>query len=219
MIYFLLHSRRMSTLCRVNRKYASRSTWREEASIHFPRVVPVVAVVGRPGDGRAGHDHDTCASSLKKAEGLDERKEGLDALGLAGELDDDAMLADVDNAAAELGREPGHSAEVVAAQLERLRGRERQRRVRLAAALEALGERHLALELRLCFGGAVGGAVWEAPSRVVRGPALQLLLDVLWAEDGDFGEEELALDAVRVGVVEHGPYGYLGRVRSGDQQE
>ena len=50
----------------------------------------------------------------------------------------------------------------------------------------------------------------DAP-RVVRGPALELLLDVLGPEDGDFGEEQLALDTVRVGVVEHGPHGYLER--------
>lgn len=48
-------------------------------------------------------------------------------------------------------------------------------------------------------------------ARLVRGPADELLLEVLGAEDGYLGEEELALDAVRVGVVEYGPYGDLDR--------
>ena len=46
-------------------------------------------------------------------------------------------------------------------------------------------------------------------ARLVRGPADELFLKVLGAEDGDFGEEELALDAVRVGVVQDSPNGDL----------
>ena len=43
----------------------------------------------------------------------------------------------------------------------------------------------------------------------MRGPAEELFFEVLGAEDGDLGKEELTLDAVGVGVVKDSPYGYL----------
>ena len=70
-------------------------------------------------------------------------------------------------------------------------------------------ERGLAFLLRLfvrVLGGAVCGVRVRNAARLVRGSADELLLEVLWAEDGDLGEEELALYAVGVCVVEHGPY-------------
>ena len=62
-------------------------------------------------------------------------------------------------------------------------------------------------------GRGVGDGLNEAlaAARVVRGPADELVVEIVGAEDGHLGEEELALDAVRVGVVEYGPYGDLDR--------
>lgn len=42
-------------------------------------------------------------------------------------------------------------------------------------------------------------------TRVVRGPADELVVEVVWPEDGHLHEEQLTLDAARVGVVENGP--------------
>ena len=68
----------------------------------------------------------------------------------------------------------------------------------------------------LCEGGFArelvvrgAGGSGRVRARLVRWSAEELVLEVLGAEDGDFGQEELALDAVRVGVVEHGPNGDL----------
>ena len=132
------------------------------------------------------------------------------------------MLAHVDNAAAELRAEHLDRLQVVALEAERLARRQRRRGLlALGGVLELLRERGLARELALGVRGGGGGGVRGdggregTRARLVRGPAEELVLQVLGAEDGDLGEEELALDAVRVGVVEDGPYGYLDVGASG----
>ena len=47
----------------------------------------------------------------------------------------------------------------------------------------------------------------------MRGSACELVLEVLWAENGHFDEEQFALDRARFGVIQDGPHGYLLRVR------
>ena len=153
---------------------------------------------------------------LEHAKRLEEREERLDALRLAAHLHDDAVLAHVDNAAAELCAEHLDRLQVIALEAERLARRQRRRGLlALGGVLELLRERGLARELALGVrGGGEGGVRGDgrregARARLVRGPTEELVLEVLGAEDGNLGEEELALDAVRVGVVEDGPYGYL----------
>ena len=81
--------------------------------------------------------------------------------------------------------------------------------------LELMREGSLALELRvlvheLGLDLVARLVVVRDAARLVRGSADELLFEVLGAKDGDFGEEQLALDAVRVGVVEDSPDGDLG---------
>ena len=112
--------------------------------------------------------------------------------------------------------------QVIALQAQRLAGCERLRLccrrrrllLRLGRVLELVRERGLALNLGVLMVRGLGRSVTRMvrnAARLVRGPADELLLEVLGAEDGYLGEEELALDAVRVGVVEYGPYGDLDR--------
>ena len=127
------------------------------------------------------------------------------------------MLAHVDDAPAKLRRQHLDRLQVVALEAEGLYRGERRRlrcvaavrgRLGVGGVLELLGEGGLALELgMLC--------VWLEAAWFVCGPADKLLLDVLGAEDGDFCEQELTLDAVRVRVVEDSPDRYLRRGREG----
>lgn len=80
---------------------------------------------------------------------------------------------------------------------QRLRRRQRRGRGVAAARREVVRERRLALHL-------LARAAWR-----VRRAADELLVDVLGAEDGHLGEEQLARDHLRLGVVEHGPHGHL----------
>ena len=84
--------------------------------------------------------------------------------------------------------------------------------VGIGGVLELLCEGCLTLELGLARLRVQMGARLQVRvdnARGMRGPTEELLLEVLLAKNGDFGEQELTLDAVRLRVVEHGPYGYL----------
>jgi hypothetical protein len=133
----------------------------------------------------------------------DKTKEGLDTRALGGELNDAALLRNVDDAATELVREglDGGKVEVLgdkslgsgdvtaAGRVELGLGNSRRKvdvlAVRgLARLLKGADKRLLAL---LEVGGEVG-------------------LGELWTKDGDLGNKELTLDHRGVGVVQDGPH-------------
>ena len=66
----------------------------------------------------------TCAGRLDDAEGLDEAEERLDAGGLGAHLQDDAVLAHVDDPGAKLAREDVERLHVLVSRAQRLAGRE-----------------------------------------------------------------------------------------------
>ena len=76
---------------------------------------------------------------------------------------------------------------------------------RAIGLLEVPREGHLALELGLLCVRPVCGA------RLVRGSACELVVEVLWPEDGHFDEEQFARDRARLRIVQNGPHGHLKR--------
>ena len=153
---------------------------------------------------------------LQQAKRLEERQERLDALRLPAHLHNNAVLAHVHDLPAKLLRERLDRLQVVALQPEGLARGERRRGLGLRGVLEVLREDGLALELgvyglRLGLNLRLGLGLGLDAARLVRRAAEELLFQVLGAKNRDFGEEELALDAVRVRVVEYGPYGDLDR--------
>ena len=86
-----------------------------------------------------------------------------------------------------------------------------------AAEAEAAGaEGRFRMRMDGCRACA-GGAVAAAAAGLVCRTAEVLVLDVVRSKDGHLGEQELALDAIRVRVVEDGPDGNLAEypVREG----
>ena len=156
----------------------------------------------------------TSPRRLQQAKRLEERQERLDALRLPAHLHNNAVLAHVHDLPAKLLRERFDRLQVVALQPEGLARGERRRGLGLRGVLEVLREDGLALELgvhglRLGLNLNLRLGLGLDAARLVRRAAEELLFQVLGTEDGDFGEEELALDAVGVGVVENSPNGDL----------
>jgi len=154
-----------------------------------------------------GHDHEAGAGRLEDAVRPDELEEGVDALRLARHLDNDALVADVDELAAELLGEEAQAAQVRVLHAQRLGRRQALRLLVDVDARVDLARRAVRVVDVLLDGRALLGALGRGED--VGALVGELVLEVLGPEDRDLGEEELALDRAGAGVVEDGPDGDL----------
>lgn len=174
------------------------------------QLTPLATKRTRQGEERgrtAGHDHEAGAGRLEDAVRPDELEEGVDALRLARHLDNDALVADVDELAAKLLGEEAQAAQVRVLHAQRLRRRQTLRLLVDVDARVDLARRAVRVVDVLLDGRALLGALGRGED--VGALVGELVLEVLGPEDRDLGEEELALDRAGAGVVEDGPDGDL----------